>query len=86
MTDCGGGVDDDAAGRVFDAFFSTKAGGLGMGLSICRSIIEVHGGRLWATGNSGQPGATFRFSLPASREGMPEIALAGLEHNREDSM
>jgi PAS domain S-box-containing protein len=86
VTDCGGGVDDDAAGRVFDAFFSTKAGGLGMGLSICRSIIEVHGGRLWATGNSGQPGATFRFSLPANREGMPEIALAGLEHNREDSM
>ena len=50
--------------RVFDAFYTTKPGGLGMGLSICRSIIEAHGGRLWATANVPQ-GAIFQFTLPA---------------------
>ena len=51
VKDSGAGLDEAAADRVFEAFFSTKPGGLGMGLSICRSIVEVHGGRLWATGN-----------------------------------
>jgi signal transduction histidine kinase len=64
VKDCGTGLDEAAADRVFEAFFSTKPGGLGMGLSICRSIVEVHGGRLWATGNGPGPGATFQFALP----------------------
>jgi PAS domain S-box-containing protein len=64
VKDSGVGIPDGNADRVFDAFFSTKPGGLGMGLSICRSIIEVHGGRLWSSANAG-PGATFQFALPS---------------------
>jgi PAS domain S-box-containing protein len=63
VRDSGGGVDPERAHRLFEAFHTTKAHGIGMGLSISRSIIEAHGGRLWATPN--QPhGAAFRFSLP----------------------
>ena len=68
VKDSGIGVPADTTDRLFEAFFSTKPSGLGMGLSICRSIIEDHGGRLWATANDGEPGATFRFVLPSLRE------------------
>jgi len=63
VSDEGMGLPPDRADQIFSAFFSTKAQGTGMGLSISRSIIESHGGRLWATANSG-PGATFSFTLP----------------------
>jgi signal transduction histidine kinase len=53
--------------QIFDAFFTTKPDGMGMGLSISRTIIEAHGGRLWATPHDG-PGATFQFILPAGSE------------------
>jgi PAS domain S-box-containing protein len=64
VRDTGVGIDAATTSRLFEAFFTTKAQGMGMGLSISRSIIESHGGRLWATANSG-PGATFQFELPA---------------------
>ena len=67
VTDNGIGLATQNADRVFDAFFTTKAGGMGMGLSICRSIVESHGGRLSASRNEGF-GATFQFSLPVHRE------------------
>ena len=62
VRDSGSGFDPMSAERIFDAFHTTKPGGLGMGLSISRSIVESHGGRLWAEANEG-PGATFRFTL-----------------------
>jgi C4-dicarboxylate-specific signal transduction histidine kinase len=63
VRDTGAGLDPQLRDHVFDAFFTTKPGGLGMGLSICRSIVESHGGRLWAEANEG-PGTTFRFTVP----------------------
>ena len=65
VSDTGMGLPPDQADQIFNAFFSTKAQGTGMGLSISRSIIESHGGRLWATSNSGR-GATFNFTLPST--------------------
>src|SRR6202165_2989208 len=65
VTDCGVGISTENADRLFNAFFTTKASGMGMGLSICRSIIEAHGGRLWATANVPH-GAAFQFTLPVN--------------------
>jgi C4-dicarboxylate-specific signal transduction histidine kinase len=67
VEDSGIGIDPEHFGRLFDAFFTTKPDGMGMGLSICRSIIEQHGGRIWAT-RSSEKGSTFQFTLPACRE------------------
>jgi signal transduction histidine kinase len=67
VTDCGVGIAAENADRLFNAFFTTKASGMGMGLSICRSIIEAHGGRLWATANVPH-GAAFQFTLPVNAD------------------
>lgn len=67
VTDCGVGVATENAERLFDAFYTTKASGMGMGLSICRSIVEAHRGRLSVSRNIG-PGTTFQFILPLRQE------------------
>jgi PAS domain S-box-containing protein len=67
VTDSGIGISAGSANRLFNAFFTTKSSGLGMGLSICRSIVEAHGGRMSASSNEG-PGATFQFVLPVHQE------------------
>ena len=63
VKDTGVGLDTQIADRLFDAFYTTKSDGMGIGLSVSRSIIENHGGKLWAEQNEG-PGATFSFSIP----------------------
>jgi len=63
VTDSGPGVPPGLIDRVFDPFFTTKSGGLGMGLPISRTIIEAHGGRLWAEHAPAGRGLTFRFTL-----------------------
>jgi signal transduction histidine kinase len=67
VTDTGGGLPPENVHQIFDAFFTTKPRGSGMGLAISRSIIESHGGRIWAPANDGG-GAIFHFSLPVSAE------------------
>ncbi len=67
VSDTGVGLPPQQADQIFDAFFTTKVHGTGMGLRISRSIVESHGGRLWATGNSPR-GASFHFTLPTKAE------------------
>jgi signal transduction histidine kinase len=66
VRDCGTGIRPEHMNRLFDAFFSTKPGGLGIGLRICASIVRGHEGRIWAT-NNGDAGATISFTLPTLR-------------------
>jgi signal transduction histidine kinase len=70
VEDCGIGISAENAERLFNPFFTTKPTGMGMGLSICRSIIEAHGGRLWAESDLPQ-GAAFHFTLPLRQEAAP---------------
>jgi PAS domain S-box-containing protein len=67
VQDSGTGIDGESLEKIFDAFYTTKSQGMGMGLAISRSIIEAHGGRLWATANKGR-GAAVQFALPAGGE------------------
>jgi len=65
VTDSGPGLNPESFDRVFEAFYTTKPRGMGMGLSICRTIVEAHGGRIWAS-RATSPGATLQFALPAA--------------------
>jgi PAS domain S-box-containing protein len=76
VQDSGTGIDPNTIGKIFDPFYTTKPGGMGMGLSICLSIVQSHGGSLWATANNG-PGASFYFTLPKREEGRPNAGVAG---------
>jgi signal transduction histidine kinase len=67
VQDSGPGPNPESFERLFDSFYTTKSGGMGMGLSICRSIVEAHGGRIWATPNAG-PGTTVQFTLPINEK------------------
>jgi signal transduction histidine kinase len=67
VSDSGPGLPPESLTQLFEAFYTTKLGGMGMGLSICRSIVEAHGGRVWATANEPR-GAIFQFTLPCERE------------------
>jgi PAS domain S-box-containing protein len=69
LRDSGPGIDPKHIERVFEAFYTTKSSGVGMGLSICRSIINAHGGRLWADANEPR-GAVFQFTLPSAEGGL----------------
>jgi len=71
VADAGVGLDSERIDRLFEPFYTTKSNGMGIGLSVSRSIIESHQGRLWATPNEG-PGATFLFSIPAIPQGVRE--------------
>jgi PAS domain S-box-containing protein len=71
VCDSGPGIDPSHLERVFDPFYTTKSSGMGMGLSICRSIIEAHGGRLWAEANEPR-GAVFQFTLPRAVQSLTE--------------
>jgi signal transduction histidine kinase len=68
VRDSGPGLAPESIDQLFESFYTTKPGGLGLGLSICRSIIEAHQGRLWATANSPR-GAVFQFTLPPYSDG-----------------
>ena len=73
VRDAGVGVDPQNVDKLLDAFYTTKTDGMGIGLSISRSIIERHHGRLWAEANDG-PGATFSFSVPSGPASVPDAA------------
>jgi signal transduction histidine kinase len=72
VQDAGVGFEPEAMDSVFEAFYTTKSSGMGIGLSVSRSIIESHNGRIWASLNDG-PGATFCFSIPRASAGVAKI-------------
>jgi PAS domain S-box-containing protein len=76
VRDTGAGLEPASVDRLFEAFYTTKPSGLGMGLAICRSIIEAHGGRLWATANEPR-GAAFQFTLPSEMADTDSVGHAG---------
>jgi two-component system sensor kinase FixL len=70
VSDTGHGIPAEVLPRVFDPFYTTKPAGMGIGLSVSRTIIEAHGGRIWAE-NDPRGGAIFRFALPLAEEAAP---------------
>jgi signal transduction histidine kinase len=76
VQDAGVGFEPQVVGRLFEAFYTTKSGGMGIGLSVSRSIIESHRGRLWAAPNDG-PGAIFSFSIPRAPYGARDTRSLG---------
>ena len=78
VQDSGPGLDPQLVNRLFDAFYTTKPQGLGMGLAISRSIIQAHGGRLWAEANAPQ-GAVFQFTLPLSPTARSMLGSSNLD-------
>ena len=77
VQDAGVGLDPQSMDRLFEAFYTTKSEGMGIGLSVSRSIIERHRGRLWAAANDG-PGATFSFSIPHTVERVTDANSLGV--------
>ena len=77
VEDSGPGLDPNTMARIFEPFYTTKSTGMGMGLSISRSILQSHGGRLWATAKDG-PGTAFHFSLPKHQEEGSRAGVAGV--------
>ena len=87
VRDSGLGIDPEHLERVFEAFYTTKSDGVGMGLSICRSIIDAHGGRLWADANEPR-GAVFQFTLPSAEKEItnPPAAAQQTGEQHEDTV
>jgi signal transduction histidine kinase len=83
IADSGTGIEPEDLPRIFDPWFTTKGDGMGLGLSICRSIIEAHGGRLWVTPNLPH-GSVFSFCLPATKR-LPRTRCAGARPSRASS-
>jgi signal transduction histidine kinase len=77
VEDSGEGIDPKTMSKIFDSFYTTKPSGMGMGLSICRSIIWTHNGRLWATARN-SPGAMFHFTLPRYQDEVARAADTGV--------
>ena len=73
VADTGSGIAPEHMGELFSQFMTTKSGGMGIGLPICRTIVEAHGGKIWAE-NRPEGGAVFRFTLPAGREPRPQVS------------
>lgn len=82
VADCGAGIAPEKLEQVFDPFYTTKPHGMGLGLTVCRTIVTAHGGKLWASNNPGQ-GATFHIALPVSAKGPG--ASAGLREQESGS-
>lgn len=85
VKDAGVGLEPENVGKLFDAFYTTKNSGMGIGLSVSRSIIESHHGRLWAMPNEDEPGATFSFSIPFATDGAMTAQAGSADSKNEQT-